>query len=352
VVVATHCAWGAVARGDVLTCAEIFAADLLRKLIDYGPYKDRTIADVMAEFRCTQPAPGVGFATANTTTVGAVCPLRWPSFFLKERSVAVFNGEFTARLTSADMVVGVPGTPKVGDEVMLASDFTAYGGARYGPLQPGDVGELIAFNDGSDQPFLVSFRGSRRWYHEQALQKAGTLSADWHLLIQRDVLDGFNITMAASLGVTSVLVAVDPTQGSLQQAKEAWLSRTNDSARTNESRANPPMPVIFVAKMETDMLLNMGVIYNETTMASPGPGMTEDPCFHHMPPSFAPPSFVRSRSLPSQLPRSHAPTPSFLGPLAPSLPGSLARSTLFHSTHVSRTLTPTRKRPSSGLAAT
>ena len=185
VAVATGCT-GVVARSETITCADVLGYELVEKAIENDRSSEKTIADLVAEFGCAQPALGVD----TGSTVAAVCPHAspWSSFLLTKGSVVVFTGEYPCT--------------------------------------------------------------------SPASQAAG-----FHLLLQSDMLESFDFATAAKRGVVSVLVVVDPMAGSPQQAKTAWLSAVGK----NNARLNPPMPVVFVAKVDTDVLLRTDVMFKETT---------------------------------------------------------------------------------------
>jgi hypothetical protein len=185
VAVATGCT-GDIARGETITCADVYGFDLVEKAIGSDRSSDKTIGDLVAEFGCAQPALGVD----TGSTVAAVCPHTspWSSFFLTKGSVVVFTGEYPC-------------------------------------ISP------------------------------------ASQAADIHLLLNSDMLDSFDFATAAKRGVVSILVVVDPMAGSPQQAKMAWSSAVGK----NDTRLNPSMPVIFVAKADTDVLLRTDVMFKETT---------------------------------------------------------------------------------------
>jgi len=147
------------------------------------------------------------------------------------------------------------GRLQVGELVILRPDFRDQCDAARGPLNAGDVGELVD-DDGSGKPYQVCFNGVSWWYRALALCKAGGSegSADVGFSVGDSVMLSANVRHAGdaaegplSTGDVGEVVEVDESSMPYNvhyEGRHWWYQR---KALVKATGASPfPKPTIVV----------------------------------------------------------------------------------------------------------
>jgi len=143
---------------------------------------------------------------------------------------------------------------KIGDTVTLTEDYTEYGEAMYGPLNPGNLGEVIRINVDSEDSFQVkSSDGDVFWYPPEALMLPESTASE-RIAALADANGGANGT--ASIAAAAAIAAAGRAASKQHSADRSPLDKAADevsqkantspekksSTTTPEASANVELP--------------------------------------------------------------------------------------------------------------